>query len=117
VDLGLKGKVALVTAASRGLGRAVATELAREGAKVVISSRDEETLASTAAKVGEETGGEVGYFPADLSSEGDVKALVSHTAGSASAVSIYSSIIPVARLLGDSMTSETRRGGKPSSRS
>jgi 3-oxoacyl-[acyl-carrier protein] reductase len=80
VDLGLKGKVALVTAASMGLGRAAATELAREGARVMISSRDEETLASTAAEVGEETGGEVGYFPADLSSEGDVKALVSHTA-------------------------------------
>jgi 3-oxoacyl-[acyl-carrier protein] reductase len=59
VDLGLEGRVALVTAASRGLGRAVATELAREGARVVISSRDEETLASTAAEVGEETGGEM----------------------------------------------------------
>jgi 3-oxoacyl-[acyl-carrier protein] reductase len=81
VDLGLKGKVALVTAASRGLGRAVATELAREGARVVISSRDENRLSSTAAEVGEETGAEVGYFPADLVVQGDVEALVSHAAG------------------------------------
>jgi hypothetical protein len=42
LNLGLEGKVALVTAASKGLGRAVATELAREGASVVISSRDED---------------------------------------------------------------------------
>jgi 3-oxoacyl-[acyl-carrier protein] reductase len=40
LDLGLEGKVALVTAASKGLGRAVAGELAREGERVVISSRD-----------------------------------------------------------------------------
>ena len=80
MDLRLEGRVALVTAASRGLGRAVATELAREGARVVISSRDEETLASTAAEIGEETGGEVGYFPADLSEEGHIEALVSHSA-------------------------------------
>ena len=55
MDLGLRGKTALVTAASKGLGRAVATELAREGARVVISSRDEETLAQTAAEIREET--------------------------------------------------------------
>jgi 3-oxoacyl-[acyl-carrier protein] reductase len=52
VDLGLSGKVALVTAASKGLGRAIATELAREGARVVISSRDEEALSRTAARSG-----------------------------------------------------------------
>jgi 3-oxoacyl-[acyl-carrier protein] reductase len=38
MNLGLERKVALVTAASRGLGRAIATELAREGAQVVVSS-------------------------------------------------------------------------------
>jgi 3-oxoacyl-[acyl-carrier protein] reductase len=56
LDLGLEGKVALVTAASKGLGRAVATELAREGARVVVSSRDEENLYRTVGEIREETG-------------------------------------------------------------
>ncbi|HZB83341.1 MAG TPA: SDR family NAD(P)-dependent oxidoreductase [Rubrobacteraceae bacterium] len=44
MDLGLEGRVALVMATSSGLGRAVATELAREGASVMISSRNEDAL-------------------------------------------------------------------------
>ena len=80
MDLGLEGKVALVTAASKGLGRAVATELAREGARVVISSRDEEALAKAAKEIREETGtDEVDHRVADLTSAEDIEALVSHT--------------------------------------
>jgi 3-oxoacyl-[acyl-carrier protein] reductase len=78
LDLGLEGKVALVTAASKGLGRAVATELAREGASVVISSRDRERLSKTASEIREETGAEVDFRVADLTSAGDIEALVSH---------------------------------------
>jgi 3-oxoacyl-[acyl-carrier protein] reductase len=81
LDLGLEGKVALVTAASKGLGRAIATELAREGANVVISSRDEEALSETANELREETGAEVDFRVADLTSAGDIQALVSHAAG------------------------------------
>ena len=51
MDLGLKNKVALVTAASRGLGKAVALELAREGARVVICSRGAEAIDSAAAEI------------------------------------------------------------------
>ena len=80
MDLGLSGKVALVTAASKGLGRAIATELAREGARVVISSRDEEALSRTAAEIREETGAEVDYRAADLRNAADIEALVSHAA-------------------------------------
>ena len=81
MDLGLSGKVALVTAASKGLGRAVATEFAREGARVVISSRDGEALARTAAEIEQETGAEVDYRAADLTSAEEIRALVSHVAG------------------------------------
>jgi 3-oxoacyl-[acyl-carrier protein] reductase len=53
VDLGLEGRVALVMGASRGLGRAVAASLAREGAKVAIASRSREKLDEAAAEIGE----------------------------------------------------------------
>ena len=78
MDLGLEGKVALVTAASKGLGRAIATELAREGASVVISSRDEEALARTAAEIREETNADVDHRAADLTSAKEIGALISH---------------------------------------
>jgi 3-oxoacyl-[acyl-carrier protein] reductase len=78
MDLGLQGKVALVMAASKGLGRAVATELAREGARVVISSRDEDALARTAAEIAEETGAEVEHRAADITRAEDVRELVSY---------------------------------------
>jgi 3-oxoacyl-[acyl-carrier protein] reductase len=80
VDLGLSGKVALVTAASKGLGRAIATELACEGARVVISSRDEEALSRAATEIREETGAEVNYRAADLRNAADIEALVAHAA-------------------------------------
>jgi len=81
MDLGLRGKVALVAAASKGLGRAVATELAREGANVVISSRDEDALARTGTEIQEETGADVEPYAADLMRAEDVRALISHAAG------------------------------------
>ncbi len=53
MDLGLKGKTALVMAASRGFGRAVAMELAAEGAKVALCARNSDDLATTAEDVRE----------------------------------------------------------------
>ena len=54
MELGLNGKVALVTAASRGLGRGAALALAREGARVAICARDPEPLAATVEELGDE---------------------------------------------------------------
>lgn len=51
MDLGLKGKVALVGGASRGLGRAVAEELAGEGCAVVLCSRDADAVARAAVRL------------------------------------------------------------------
>jgi 3-oxoacyl-[acyl-carrier protein] reductase len=51
MDLGIKGKVALITASSRGLGRAVAEELAAEGANLVLCARSESTLDETASAI------------------------------------------------------------------
>lgn len=76
MDLGLQGKNALVLAASKGLGRAIATELAAEGARVMISSRDEDALAKTATEIRAETGAEVDHHAADLTRAADVEALV-----------------------------------------
>lgn len=62
MDLGIEGKVALVTAASKGLGRGAALALSREGARVTICARDAERLAATAG----ELPGEVLAIPADV---------------------------------------------------
>ena len=69
MDLGLGGRVALVAASSRGLGRAVAEEFAAEGAHVVMCARGQEALAAAAASVRERGGGEVEKIVADLSEE------------------------------------------------
>lgn len=56
MDLGLKGRVAIVAAASKGLGRAVATELAREEAQVAICARDTANLQNAASAIRQATG-------------------------------------------------------------
>ena len=80
MQLGLEGKVALVTAASRGIGFATATALAHEGARVAICARS--TAGVTAA--GEElrrTGADVLAVPGDLAAEADVDRLVQAVLG------------------------------------
>jgi 3-oxoacyl-[acyl-carrier protein] reductase len=67
VDLGLRGKVALVAAASRGLGRAIALELANEGARLVLCARGADGLDSARREIVDNTGGEVHTIAADLS--------------------------------------------------
>jgi 3-oxoacyl-[acyl-carrier protein] reductase len=75
VDLGIEGKVALVTAASRGLGRGAALALSHEGAKVAICARDPERLEAAAA----ELPGEVLAIPADVTASDAPARLVEAT--------------------------------------
>src|SRR6266542_3871761 len=67
MEFGLKNKVAFVAASSQGLGKAVALELAKEGAKVIINGRKKETLDKTKQEIEQETNGEVLALVGDLS--------------------------------------------------
>ncbi|HJZ63660.1 MAG TPA: SDR family oxidoreductase [Candidatus Acidoferrum sp.] len=79
MDLRLKGRVAIVAAASTGLGRAVARELSKEGASVAICARTAETLEKTANEIRHETGGEILHKTVDVTKESEVTAFVSAT--------------------------------------
>ena len=69
MDFGLRGRVAVVAAASRGIGFAAAHELAREGARVFLCSRDEAKAREAAEKIRAETGAEVTGLGADITSD------------------------------------------------
>ncbi|HHZ04314.1 SDR family oxidoreductase [Acetomicrobium hydrogeniformans] len=77
MNMGLEGKVALVLASSSGLGKAIATELAREGANVVISSTNEEKLKVAKGDIKESTGKEPLHFVCDVTKSGDIEKLIS----------------------------------------
>jgi 3-oxoacyl-[acyl-carrier protein] reductase len=68
MDLGIKGKVAMVAAASQGLGFAIAKALAAEGAQVSIAARKAETIRGAAARIAEQTGAQVMGSVADVMS-------------------------------------------------
>lgn len=69
MDLGLRDKVALVSASSKGLGRAIAEELAAEGATLVMCARGEDTLRQTADSIRKQTGVTVIEVAADVSDQ------------------------------------------------
>ncbi len=69
MDFGLKGKRAIVCAASKGLGRACAMALAREGVAVTITARGAEALEKTAAEIRKETGSTVKTVAGDITTE------------------------------------------------
>jgi len=76
MDLGLAGKVALVAAASKGLGRAIAHELAAEGASLAICSRDRAAIEATGRAIADATGAQVLARAADVSRPADIAAMV-----------------------------------------
>ncbi|NOR22677.1 MAG: SDR family NAD(P)-dependent oxidoreductase, partial [Candidatus Aminicenantes bacterium] len=79
MDLGIKNKVALVAASSRGLGKAIAFQLSREGAKLVICARNKERLGKTRDEIAAETGGVVRAFVADVRDKKQVSKMVEQT--------------------------------------
>jgi 3-oxoacyl-[acyl-carrier protein] reductase len=80
MDLGLEGKVALVAASSKGLGRASALALAREGARVTVCARTPDVLEAAAAEIRQQTGAQVLAVPADVSTAEGISAVVAATA-------------------------------------
>jgi 3-oxoacyl-[acyl-carrier protein] reductase len=79
MDLGLRGKTAVVAAASKGLGKAVAKALAREGANVVMFSRSQSSIDEAVAEIQRETGGEGGQvvgLAADVLDPADLERVV-----------------------------------------
>lgn len=79
MDLGIRGRVALVAASSQGLGKAVAFGLAREGVKLALCARNAGPLEATAEAIRRETGAEVFAAPVDVSEEAQVRTFVEQT--------------------------------------
>jgi 3-oxoacyl-[acyl-carrier protein] reductase len=76
MDLGIKGRAAIVTGASRGIGRATARQFLEEGVRVTICGRHAETLERARAELAAATGGEVYAVVADMTKENDIVRLV-----------------------------------------
>ncbi len=81
MDLGLKGRAAAVAAGSRGLGRATALALAREGCSVAICGRDPKQIRASADFIERETGGRVLAVTADVTSRPDCERFIGETFG------------------------------------
>ncbi len=79
MDLGLSGRVAIVTGASRGIGNAIANVLAEEGAKVAICARDESHLRIAERDIEASTGAEILWVKADLNRLDDIRTLLTET--------------------------------------
>ncbi|MEE8443376.1 MAG: SDR family oxidoreductase [Dehalococcoidia bacterium] len=79
MDLGLKEKVAIITGASEGIGKAAAASMAQEGARVVICARRKDVLDKAAEEIRRETGGTVLAVQADVADPSDIERVVNST--------------------------------------
>src|SRR6059058_3460368 len=76
MDLQLRGKTALVTGGSEGIGKGIAQALAREGVDVAICARRKDQLEAAATELAKETGRKIVAIPADLTKDADAKNFV-----------------------------------------
>jgi len=79
MELGLTGRVAIVTGSSQGIGKAIALGLSQEGTKVTMCARNEDALRETAKEIQRQTGNEVLPVRADLGKQEDIDALIEET--------------------------------------
>jgi len=80
MDLGIQGKVALVTGGSKGLGRAIVLELAREGAVVALCARNKEEVEEACGDIAARIGGEPLGIVADVTIPADIERFVAAAA-------------------------------------
>lgn len=80
MDFHLEGRAAIIGGASKGIGKAIARELLKEGAQVMISSRSEENLQIAVEQLREETGKEAAYTVCDMTKADDIKKAVAAAA-------------------------------------
>nr|WP_304212516.1 SDR family oxidoreductase [Fredinandcohnia onubensis] len=88
MDLNLSGKTAIVAASSQGLGKAIATQLVKEGANVMLASRSEDKLKAVQAELSAFNKGKVSYLPTDITNKEDIEALIKHTVDTFGAIDI-----------------------------
>ncbi len=102
MDLGIKGRVALVTGGSQGIGRCVAEELGRNGCKVVVVARGQEALDATVYAIRSE-GGEASSFSADLTLFDSYPAMVAavEAAFGPPDIAIYTPVAPLSGAFDD----------------
>ena len=79
MDLGLAGKVAVITGGSEGIGKGIAQRLCEEGAKVAICARREDVLEQAAQEIRDATGGEVLAVTADVTVPATLENLINQT--------------------------------------
>jgi NAD(P)-dependent dehydrogenase (short-subunit alcohol dehydrogenase family) len=88
MDLDLRGKAAIVTGGSRGIGKTIARELAEEGVDVVIVARSADVLQQTAAELASATGRKIVPIVADTGNDESVKQMVAQAAGALGRIDI-----------------------------